>query len=152
MNDSEKASFTRLFCYDRYMKTMRQFPLLILLATLLFPFQALAEKEAMPPPTVKDSDRSPQTMHEKAPDLRNELEAKELEGGYAIDIRSYQRQDGATVTEYSVRGRVYKIKVQPAGGLPAYFLYDREGNGNFEMRLPGGGKRLSPPTWVLKEF
>jgi len=24
--------------------------------------------------------------------------------------------------------------------------------GGAQQRLPGGGKRLSPPTWVLKEF
>lgn len=135
------------------MKTVRRVPFLILLAALLLPTQVLAEKEAMPPPTVQEGDNSPGAMQESAPDLRDELKSTEGEGGgYSIDVRSYQRKDGATITEYSVRGRVYKIKVQPAGGLPAYYLYDREGNGNFEQRLPGGGKRLNPPTWVLKEF
>ena len=153
MSAAEKASFTYFFCYDRYMKTVRPFPLLIFLALLWMPSQLLAESEAMPPPTVQEADSSPKAMQESAPDLREELKSTEGEGGgYSIDVRSYQRKDGATITEYSVQGRVYKIKVQPAGGLPAYYLYDREGNGNFEQRLPGGGKRLNPPTWVLKEF
>ena len=135
------------------MKTVCRIPLLILFALAWMPSQALAEKEAMPPPTVNEADNSPEVMQESAPDLREELKSTEGEGGsYSIDVRSYQRQDGATITEYSIRGRVYKIKVQPASGLPAYYLYDREGNGNFEQRLPGGGRMLTPPTWVLKEF
>lgn len=134
------------------MKTIRPFLLMICLAVIVLPAtSALAEKDAMPPPEVNEPDRAgPGQMQESEPNLRDELEMPE--GGYSIDVRSYQRQDGATITEYSVRGRVYKIRVQPEGGLPAYYLYDREGNGNFEQRLPGGGKRLSPPTWVLKEF
>ena len=31
-------------------------------------------------------------------------------------------------------------------------FYDSDGDGVFEQRLPGGGKRISPPTWVLQEF
>ena len=68
-----------------------------------------------------------------------------------IDIRSYSRQDGTKISEYSRHGRVYMIKVKPAGTLPAYYLYDNNGNGEFSRR-PGGYKPLSPPQWVLKEF
>ncbi|MDT8287880.1 MAG: DUF2782 domain-containing protein [Elusimicrobiales bacterium] len=134
------------------MKSTRHILSMICFAAIALPAApALAEKAVMPPPEERaPAADTPDQMQERAPDLREEL--KTPEGGYSIDVRSYQRRDGATITEYSVQGRVYKIKVQPAGGLPAYYLYDREGNGNFEQRLPGGAKRLVPPTWVLKEF
>lgn len=87
---------------------------------------------------------------ESAPNLREELTAPD--SGVAVDVRSYQRQDGATITEYAVNGRVYKIKVQPAGDFPAYYLYDPNGDGKFEPQRHGMGPQLSPPTWVLQEF
>lgn len=109
---------------------------------------------ALPPPEVGvEAPVEPgqaDAMGESAPNLRDELGTTKSDS--TIDVRSYQRKDGAEITEYAVRGRVYKIKVQPPGGLPAYYLYDRDGNGTFERRLPGGGKPLSPPSWVVKEF
>ncbi len=87
---------------------------------------------------------------ESAPNLHKELGAPDSD--VAVDVRSYQREDGATLTEYAVHGRVYKIKVQPAGDFPAYYLYDRNGDGSFEPQQHGMGPRLSPPTWVLQEF
>ncbi|WP_171966459.1 DUF2782 domain-containing protein [Mariprofundus micogutta] len=118
--------------------------------------QAFAEEdEVLPPPVVAESradsaDQDTQSEPESAPNLHEEFSAPDT--GQAVDIRSYQRNDGAKITEYAIRGRVFKIKVQPAGGLPAYYLQDRDGDGVFEQRLPGGGKRISPPSWVLKEF
>jgi hypothetical protein len=112
---------------------------------------ALAEHAVLPPPTVDESAAGEATeIGGKAPNLQKELKSPEKEE--AVDIRSYQRKDSATITEYSVRGRIFKIKVQPAGGLPAYYLYDSDGDGRFEKRLPGGMKRIAPPSWVLKEF
>jgi hypothetical protein len=112
---------------------------------------ALAEKAALPPPTVDKSTAGEAiNIGSKAPNLQKELQPPEEDE--LVDIRSYQRKDGATITEYAVRGRVFKIKVQPGGGLPAYYLYDNNGDGRFVQRLPGGMKRISPPTWVLKEF
>jgi len=112
-----------------------------------------ATDAALPPPTdVKtESVTEPAaSVVESAPNLRDELRSPDRDQG--VDVRFYKRKDGADITEYSVRGRVFKIKVQPAGDLPAYYLYDRDGDGTFEQRLPGGGKRISPPTWVLQEF
>ncbi len=112
---------------------------------------ALAEKAALPPPTVDESTIGEAVdIESNAPNLQQELQSPEEDE--LVDIRSYQRKDGATITEYAVRGRVFKIKVQPDGGLPAYYLYDNDGDGRFEQRLPGGMKRISPPSWVLKEF
>jgi hypothetical protein len=112
---------------------------------------ALAENAVLPPPKVNEPAASEAAdTGSRAPDLQKELQSPE--DGEAVDIRSYKRKDGATITEYAVRGRVYKIKVQPAGGMPAYYLYDGDGDGTFEQRLPGGKKRIAPPTWVLQEF
>lgn len=116
---------------------------------------AAAANDVMPPPQATSSEvtdvaKQPADIMESEPNLHEELNAPQ--DGVAVDVRSYQRKDGATITEYAVKGRVYKIKVQPSGDLPAYYLYDRDGDGAFEQRLPGGSKRISPPTWVLKEF
>ena len=123
------------------------------LTILLSSYAVAATDAALPPPTdVKtESVTEPAaSVVESAPNLRDELRSPDRDQG--VDVRFYKRKDGADITEYSVRGRVFKIKVQPAGDLPAYYLYDRDGDGTFEQRLPGGGKRISPPTWVLQEF
>jgi hypothetical protein len=112
---------------------------------------ALAEDAVLPPPKVDESAAAEAAdIMGKAPNLQKELQSPEEEE--FVDIRSYQRKGGATITEYAVRGRVFKIKVQPAGGLPAYYLYDSDGDGRFEQRLPGGKRRIAPPSWVIKEF
>ncbi len=134
------------------MKTIRPILLVSCCIALLFTGSfALAENAALPPPAIDDiagaevaniKDKPANLQKELAPPTENEV----------VDIRSYQRKDGATITEYGIRGRVYKIKVQPPGGLPAYYLYDSDGDGRFEQRLPGGNRRIAPPTWVLQEF
>ena len=69
------------------------------------------------------------------------------------EIRSYTRnEDHAHITEYARHGHVYMIKVQPAGGLPAYYLEDSNGDGTLNKKIPGGYKHLNPPMWILKEF
>jgi len=120
---------------------------------LLCASHVFAADDALPPPTevkAEAVDTSADAVTESAPNLRDELKAPDSDKG--VDVRFYKRSDGAEITEYAVRGRVFKIKVQPAGDLPAYYLYDQDGDGTFEQRLPGGGKRISPPTWVLQEF
>jgi hypothetical protein len=73
--------------------------------------------------------------------------------GDGVDIRTYLREgDKAQITEYSSHGRVFLIKVQPLGGLPAYYLEDDDGDGTLNKRLPGGYKHISPPMWVIKRF
>jgi len=134
------------------MKTFLRILLISCFTSLIFSTNfALAEKAALPPPTVDESAAGEAVdIRSKAPNLQKEFQSPEEDE--LVDIRSYQRKDGVTITEYAVRGRVFKIKVQPGGGLPAYYLYDNDGDGRFEQRRPGGMKRLSPPTWVLKEF
>jgi len=145
------------FNFRRYTGCMNSISFVLSLICLqLLAFQAMAEEMAdLPPPVVTESasDAAGQTaenMQESAPNLRKELTAPDEND--VVDVRSYKRKDGADITEYGIRGRVFKIKVQPAGGFPPYYLYDSDGDGVFEQRLPGGGKRISPPTWVLQEF
>lgn len=115
--------------------------------------QANAEEEAvLPPPTeVRDSETARETFPapEKEEDLEDALVPDDSEG---VEVRAYTREDGSEVNEYSKGGRVYMVKVQPAGGMPAYYLYDSDGDGIFEKRLPGGYKRPSPPMWIIKKF
>jgi hypothetical protein len=115
---------------------------------------AFSEDDALLPPTaVHDSEEGRETIESSGDEtnLNEELSAPaaEVEGA---EVRSFERKDGAEVTEYSVHGKVYMIRVQPGGGLPAYYIYDSDGDGVFEQRLPGGYKRMNPPMWVIKKF
>jgi len=122
-------------------------------ALFLMPALLMAADDAMAPPKVTTPGlASPASVDEDsdaAANLHDELNAPDSDT--AVDVRSYKRKDGTTITEYGPRGKVYQIKVQPPGGLPAYYLY-RNPAGDFERRLPGGAKRIVPPSWILKEF
>ncbi len=71
--------------------------------------------------------------------------------GDQVEVRAYKHEDGATITEYKTAGKVWMIKVQPAGGFPPYYLYDDEGNGTFERRIMGN-EQPSAPMWIIKKF
>lgn len=124
----------------------------LLMLLMAGPGGAWADAAALPPPTqAHDTPEARETVDAPEPEtnLHKEFAAPDEED---VEIRSYQRRDGATVTEHAIHGRVYMIKVQPPGGLPAYYLYDSDGDGTFERRLPGNYKPISPPTWVIKRF
>ncbi len=94
------------------------------------------------------------TQAEEQPDAANlhqELAPPKATHG-ETEVRSFTRDDKAVITEYSRAGHVYMVKVQPAGGLPAYYLEDANGDGKMTRRLPGGYKHLEPPEWVIKKF
>jgi len=129
--------------------TLALLPLSMLVAT-----PAMADDDGVlhPPTTVHESEdaRQPLETGDDEANLTKELAPPEnLDGA---EVRSFTRKDGADVTEYSVKGRVYMIKVQPPGNLPAYYLYDNDGDGVFDRRLPGGYKHPSPPMWIIKKF
>ena len=115
---------------------------------------AHADEQVLPPP--KHSSSSVNELHdtgemEDEVNLNKELAPPAVDKG--VDVRTYLRQaDKATITEYSSHGRVFRIKVQPAGDLPAYYLEDIDGDGTFDRRTAGGYKRISPPMWVIKRF
>jgi len=83
-------------------------------------------------------------------DLNKEL-APTVKQTDPAEVRSYQSEYGATITEYKSNGKVWMIKVQPSGDFPPYYLYDDEGDGEFERRV-AGNKRPSPPMWIIKQF
>jgi len=138
---------------SRYSACMR--PILLFSLSLLFfsPTLLMAEDGALPPPSVNVSDGQAADddafTDERAPNLTDKLKAPDADSN--VDVRSYKRKDGAKVTEYSLNGQIYEIKVQPVGGLPAYYLY-RNKAGHFERRRPGGQPYVTPPSWILKKF
>lgn len=129
------------------------FSAISLLAALTTSPPAFADEGILSPPTeVHDSEEARETIDNtsESTDLNRELSVPEnIEGS---EVHSYMRKDGAEITEYSVKGRVYMLRVKPGNNLPAYYLYDNTGDGKFERRLPGGYRHLSPPMWVIKEF
>ncbi len=141
-----------------YSACMRPLLVSVTCALILSPALAVAEDAVMPPPSVEQSNveqpsgavvDTTEDVVESAPNLNNELSSPDDDS--SVDVRSYQRKDGATVTEYSVHGQIYEIKVQPVGGLPPYYLY-RNKAGHFERRRPGGQPFVTPPAWILKKF
>ena len=56
-----------------------------------------------------------------------------------------------THEEYRIGGKLYMIKVTPAGA-PPYYLIDRNGRGNFVRGEGPGTTSTSVPQWVLFEF
>jgi hypothetical protein len=64
---------------------------------------------------------------------------------------STRKQDGDTIEEYRVGGRVVMIKVTPARGVP-YVLTDPKGDGSFTQRRDSLEVPLSVPMWVLFTF
>jgi hypothetical protein len=61
------------------------------------------------------------------------------------------RQDGDTIEETRVGGRVVMIRVTPAHGVP-YVLTDPKGDGSFTQRRDSPEVPLSVPMWVLFTF
>ncbi len=83
-------------------------------------------------------------------DLRKELSPEVNQE--QVEVRTYKHEgDGATITEYRSGGKVWMIKVQPAGDFPPYYLYDEEGTGVFKRRI-AGNEQPKPPMWVIKRF
>lgn len=60
------------------------------------------------------------------------------------------RRGTDTVEEYRVAGKLYMIKVTPAGGKP-YYLIDERGDGKFS-RQESFDTGIRPPMWVIHQF
>lgn len=61
-----------------------------------------------------------------------------------------QRRGTETVEEFRIGGRLYMMKVTPAGGRP-YYLIDDRGDGTF-MRQDNFDTGTRPPMWVIHQF
>ena len=60
------------------------------------------------------------------------------------------KQQTETREEYRIKGKLYMIKVTPAVG-PAYYLIDRQGNGNF-VEADIAPNPVKPPMWVIHSW
>lgn len=58
------------------------------------------------------------------------------------------RQKKQEVTEYSVNGQVYMIKISPKGA-PAYYMIDTDGDGDLETRRSGLEEGMNIPQWMI---
>jgi len=119
----------------------------------VFPVLAADRSSALPPPTevqnTPEAQETVQPLKDKGSLVR---EFSTTEAGKDVQVRIFKRKSGATVEEYSLHGRVYMVKISPSTGTPPYYLYDRNGDGNFTRRMPGGYKYINPPEWVIQRF
>lgn len=86
-----------------------------------------------PPAVIKGDEGAP-----AAEDLEPEVTIREGEGGQTIE-------------EYRIRGKLYMVRIKPQNA-PAYYLVDRDGDGMFEERVPGGMTPIAVPQWVIVEW
>lgn len=61
------------------------------------------------------------------------------------------RRDGRLVHEYRVNGTVYMVKIIPNSG-PAYYLVDKDGDGNMETRHSDLNRTMNVPQWLLHSW
>ena len=73
----------------------------------------------------------------------------ELDSALEPEITVVKRGN-ETVEEYRMGGKLYMMKVTPAGGTP-YFLVDNHGDGTF-ARQNAHDTGLRPPMWVIHSF
>jgi hypothetical protein len=64
---------------------------------------------------------------------------------------STRTENGQTIQEYRVRGKLYMMRVTPAHGHP-YVLMDSKGDGTFMRQDNPLDSGLRVPQWVLWEF
>lgn len=57
-----------------------------------------------------------------------------------------RQEDGQTLREYRVDGKLYAIEIESPDGS-SYHLLDTQGDGHFERRQ---GDRIAIPNWVLR--
>jgi hypothetical protein len=58
------------------------------------------------------------------------------------------RKKKQTITEYSVNGSVYMVKISPENA-PAYYMVDTDGDGNLETRRSALEEGMNIPQWLL---
>lgn len=72
-----------------------------------------------------------------------------LQSGQAIEPQvTIIRRDDAVIEEYRLDGRHYMTRIIPATG-PAYYLVDRDGDGQMETRMSEIYDDFIVPQWVL---
>src|SRR5688572_11098792 len=74
----------------------------------------------------------------------------ELDGSTEPQV-TIRKRGQEVVEEYRIGGRLYMMKVTPAGGGTPYYLIDHTGDGKF-ARQSGHDTGLRPPMWVIHSF
>ena len=60
-----------------------------------------------------------------------------------------REEEGGTVREYRIEGRLYMIKVAPAAGVP-YYMVDYDGDGSMETNVSTvRDEDVSIPQWLI---
>ena len=77
-----------------------------------------------------------------------ELPAQIVSGENMAPDITITRKAKDNITEYSVNGRVYMVKISPANA-PAYYLVDTDGDGNLETRRSALEEGMNIPQWML---
>jgi hypothetical protein len=116
---------------------MRLVPTLIL---MLFAASALAQSPARPRPPGT----SPLVEPPPPPPIVETDPALEPQ----ITVRN---EDGQTVQEYRVRGKLYMVRVTPKHGRP-YVMIDHKGDGQFVRGMDNLDTGVRVPQWVIAEF
>lgn len=83
------------------------------------------------------------------PELPPPPKVQQDDGAFEPQVTIIKRGSN-TIEEHRINGRLFRVKVTPAGGKP-YYLVDYRGDGNF-TRLDNLDSGVRPPQWVLKEF
>jgi hypothetical protein len=74
----------------------------------------------------------------------------ELDGSTEPQV-TIRKRGQEVVEEYRIGGRLYMMKITPAGGGTPYYLIDHTGDGKF-ARQSGHDTGLRPPMWVIHSF
>lgn len=121
---------------------------------VLYAAQLPARQDAPPPPPIPEHETEstkPPPAARRLGDGNDPLPPKivdeELEPSVTI-----RKEGDITYEEYRADGRIYMIKVTPAGGVPFYLL-DTDGDGNLETHSDDQrGQPVKPVYWKLKEW
>ncbi len=104
---------------------------------LLAPFPVFADGHEEPTPVYANVPAPP--------DLPDPVESGEV---LEPEITIHPGKDGGTITEYSVNGNVYKVKITPAFG-PPYYLIDKNGDGKMDCKTNNIYDDICVSEWVL---
>ena len=107
--------------------------LLPVILTLLFMYTSNSVAEDIKPAIVPEP-----------PELPSQIVSGE---NMSPDI-TITRKKTKTITEYSVNGNVYMIKISPKNA-PAYYMVDTDGDGNLETRRSELERGMNIPQWLL---
>ena len=118
--------------------------LAVFLSAVAFTSFAQSTERPRPPGTVPlDEPPAPPKMTEPA----TKADPAELEP----EVTRRIGDQGETIEEYRVHGKLYMQKITPKHGR-AYVLMDHRGDGSFTKFDNSIDGHLAVPQWVVKEF